>query len=265
MNAEAGKTVLEAYKAAVKSDKRIQALQKRIADGRGTYAIANGLASRTGIHAGKAISRQIIAEASAGTIDKELAAAILQPTMAENYKTISSAAGSVQRAINRRAGLGLAPIVPDLNQDRIDGLAEEIANAADVGGLAQTLVSQIENASLSILDDSVSDNMDFQYSAGRHPVIIRTAEAKCCEWCEALAGTYDYEDVKRGGSDVYRRHENCRCIVEFDPGVGTMVQNVHTKRMADRSTIERRRADQARYEENAEQRKQERRSRFGTT
>lgn len=264
MNAEAGKAALDAYKAAVKSDKRIQILQNAIANGRGTYAIANNLASRTGVHAGKAIAKHIVAEASEGTIEKELAVAILQPTMVENYKTVSAAAGSVQRAINRKAGLGLAPIIPEMNQDRIDGLAEEIANAADVGSLAQTLVSQIENASLSILDDSVSDNMDFQYNAGRHPVIIRTAEAKCCEWCEALAGTYDYEDVKRGGSDVYRRHENCRCVVEFDPGVGTMVQNVHTRRMVDRSTVERRRADQARYEENAQQRRQERRSRLGT-
>ena len=263
MSTEAGKAALTAYKAAVKADKRIQTLQKRIDEGRGTYAIANGLASRSGIHAGKAIAQQLVSEATDGQVERELAAAILQPTMVENYKTVSSAAGSVQRAINKRAGLGLAPVIPDMNQDRIDGLVEEIVNAIDVGNLASTLISQVENASLSILDDSVSDNMDFQYNAGRNPVIIRTAEAKCCEWCEALAGTYDYEDVKRGGSDVYRRHENCRCIVEFDPGVGSL-QNVHTKKMVSRADVERRRFYQENMISDMEYRRQERKRRYGS-
>jgi hypothetical protein len=39
-----------------------------------------------------------------------------------------------------------------------------------------------------------------------------------CPWCENLAGTYDYADVKATGSDVYRRHENCRCIVTYQQG-----------------------------------------------
>ena len=58
------------------------------------------------------------------------------------------------------------------------------------------------------------------------PQIIRTYEGPHdergkmvdCEWCRDLEGTYDYEDVKASGSDVYKRHEGCRCTVSYVPG-----------------------------------------------
>jgi len=262
---DAGKAALDAYRAAVKSDKRIQALQTAIDGGRGTYAMAGALASRTGRVAGKAITNQIKTAAVDGHLEKAAAAAILQPTMVENHRAVSAMVGAVQKTINKKAGLGLAPLIPGLNQDRIDGLADEIANAVDVLDLSQVLVSQIENASMSIVDDCAAENMEFQHGVGRHPKIIRIAEPKCCQWCEDLAGEYDYAQVKQTGNDVYRRHENCRCIVEFDPGSGSSMQNAHSKRMVDRSTIERRKADQARYAEDAEVRKQNRKQRYGTS
>ena len=61
--------------------------------------------------------------------------------------------------------------------------------------------------------------------AGLRPRVIRTAESHCCKWCSALAGTYDYPRVPK---DVYRRHERCRCRVEYDPGEGRR-QNVWNK------------------------------------
>ncbi|MBO4861480.1 MAG: hypothetical protein J5535_01100, partial [Firmicutes bacterium] len=68
-------------------------------------------------------------------------------------------------------------------------------------------------------------NADFHYKTGLSPKIVRTAEAKCCDWCASLEGEYDYplEDT-----EVYRRHDNCRCIVEYKPGDGRK-QDVHTK------------------------------------
>ena len=50
---------------------------------------------------------------------------------------------------------------------------------------------------------------------------------KYCKRCSSLAGVYEYPDVPE---DVYRRHENCRCTVEYDPGDGKKLQNVHTKK-----------------------------------
>lgn len=230
MSADAGKNARESYLAAVEKDKRIQALSKKINEGRGTYADADALASRSGKHAGRAITDAVLDEAVDGKMEEEAAAAILQPTMVENHKYVANLTETVQKGINRKAGNRLGAVRPELNQSRIDGLAKEIADAEDVLQLATRLPSQIENASMSIVDDSVSENFSFQHGIGLTPKIVRTAEADCCKWCAELEGEYEYDDVKKTGSDVYRRHDNCRCTVEFVPGDGSR-QNVHTKKI----------------------------------
>ena len=64
--------------------------------------------------------------------------------------------------------------------------------------------------------------------SGLAPKIKRTSTGHCCEWCEKLAGTYNYEDVRDTGNNVFRRHRHCRCTVEFI--TNGKRQNVHTKR-----------------------------------
>lgn len=74
------------------------------------------------------------------------------------------------------------------------------------------------------MDSTVKTNADFQYKAGLRPKIRRMTDGKCCEWCSRLAGVYDYPDVPK---DVFRRHANCGCVVEYDPGDGKQTENVH--------------------------------------
>ena len=51
--------------------------------------------------------------------------------------------------------------------------------------------------------------------AGLRPKIMRTGDAGCCKWCSDFAGEDSYP-VKN--HDMYRRHPNCRCKVEYDSG-----------------------------------------------
>ncbi|WP_205422898.1 hypothetical protein [Granulicatella sp. zg-ZJ] len=71
---------------------------------------------------------------------------------------------------------------------------------------------------------------------GLSPKIIRTHTGNCCDWCRNLAGVYDYPKVPK---DVYRRHGNCRCTVDYKPGDGKK-QNVWSKKIVDISKIEER-------------------------
>ncbi len=85
----------------------------------------------------------------------------------------------------------------------------------------------IVNFSQSIVDDSIRVNAEFQSKAGMRPKIVRKLAGGCCEWCRSLSGAYIYpEDVP---DDIYRRHQNCRCTVDFNPRDGK-VRNVHTKK-----------------------------------
>ena len=220
------------------ANRRIAEIQKKIKEGSGSYADALSLASRSGRAAGKAIGNALIENAIDGAADPDLTAQLVPTVLRENYKTVTSATEQVQTSLNEKAGIHLKAQVPEFNQDRSDGLVKEILGKADIQAFAPTLTQQVENASMGIVDDSVRQNADFHYRSGLSPKIVRTSEWKCCEWCSRLAGTYDYPCK----NEVYRRHDNCRCVVEYDPGTGK-IQNAHTKRWDNAKDRERRITD----------------------
>ena len=95
------------------------------------------------------------------------------------------------------------------------------------------------NLGQSIVDEAVRSNADFQYKAGLSPKIVRTSTGNCCEWCDKLAGTYEYSDVRKTGNNVWRRHSYCRCLVDYHPGNGKK-QNAHTKIWENETELEKR-------------------------
>ena len=207
------------------ANRRIGEIWEKIDAGSGSYSDALMLASRAGRAAGKAIGDTLIEKAVSGAADPELTKQLVPRVLHENYKTVTAATEKVQTTLNKKSGINLKAQIPGFNQGRSDGLVKEIVGKEDIKAFAPTFVQQVENASMSIVDESVRQNADFQYKAGLSPKIIRTAERGCCKWCSDLEGTYAYPCDR----EIYRRHENCRCVVEYDPGNGT-VQNAHTKR-----------------------------------
>lgn len=100
------------------------------------------------------------------------------------------------------------------------------------------LVGPIINFSQSIVTDFIRENAEFQSKAGLPSVIVRKLAGGCCDWCRSLAGTYTYPD--NVPKDVYRRHQRCRCTVDFHPSDSRKgrVQNVHSKKWRKEDVIE---------------------------
>lgn len=72
------------------------------------------------------------------------------------------------------------------------------------------LLSGIRNIAQSFFDSYVEENAQFRAKSGLKVTVVRESLGPCCEWCEALAGTYTYEDRP---DDLYARHQNCSCVV----------------------------------------------------
>lgn len=193
-------------------DAKVQRLIEKLMKS-ATYEDANQYAIKIGEILSNTINQT---GALSGELTADEVRSIIDPALKNNYQLASDAAGYAQEAANQKAGIGLKSVKPELRQDRVDGIVTEIADKG-YDNIIAAIEDQIINLSQSAIDDTVKANADFQYNSGLSPKIIRKTSGKCCEWCNNLAGTYSYPDVPK---DVYRRHNNCRCTVEYDPGDG---------------------------------------------
>lgn len=204
----------------------ITKLYAKVRDGTATYKEANAFSIEVGELLAEAYSNNLSSEVLPdGKMYYNIAKRIIEPTVQNNYELITDITSLVQKALNDEAGIGIKPIVPELNEDRIKGIIDRISSEDIFDEIKWILEEPIVNLCQSIVDDSIRVNSEFHGKSGMSPKIIRKIAGNCCEWCRKVAGTYDYPDVPK---DVYRRHQRCRCTVEYYPSNGK-VQNVHTK------------------------------------
>ncbi|WP_231953069.1 hypothetical protein [Latilactobacillus sakei] len=154
---------------------------------------------------------------------------VINETLQKNYDLITGYASDVQTQLNHSANIHMRAQVPDLNQDRVDGIVNRVSSEADFDQIKWLLNEPIVTFSQSIVDDVLQSNVEFQAKSGLRPKITRSVVGKACKWCSSLAGSYDYFDLPE---EIYRRHERCRCTVEYNPGSGRR-QNVWSKKWVD--------------------------------
>lgn len=206
---------------------KIRAVHRRIQEGSATYTDAEEYAYLVGQALsqtfGEGLSSAVLPD---GRMYYNIADRVLRPLLEEDHTIVSEAAAMVQTVLNQKANIGIKAQTVAVNTDRIDGIIDKVSNAEFFDDVAWTLDEPVKNFSMNVVDETLKANVNFHGRSGLTPKIIRKSERKCCEWCSNLAGEYDYPDVP---DDVYRRHERCRCTVEYDPGEGRR-QDVHTKR-----------------------------------
>lgn len=216
----------------------IQTLLEKVRNGTATYAEAQEYSLEVSRLIGNAFEAHISsAVLPDGKMYYNIASRLIPSTMDENYVLVSDYALKVQHALNAHAGIGLNAKVAPQNQARVEGLVDMVSSAVQYDDVSGRLLSAVENYSQNIVDETIKENADFHAKAGLFPKIIRRATFGCCKWCRGLAGTYDYRNMPENyyyGDDfyhaIYRRHENCRCTVLYDPGDGRR-QNVHTRKL----------------------------------
>ena len=165
-----------------------------------------------------------------GKMYYDIASAILNPTLENNYGLISSYVCGAMDVMNEKAGINAKARKPSYNVDKTLGLIKKVSDAEYFDDVKNYLNEPVITNALSIVDEGARVNAGLHYNMGYKPVIVRRASFGCCPWCRGLAGTYDYEDVKDTGNDVFRRHANCRCTVIYDPRNSYgKVQDVYTK------------------------------------
>lgn len=212
------------------SSSTIKGLLDKLGQKQANYLDANDYA----IEMGEILSKVLGSSLSNDTLPDgkmyyNIAKRLLNETLGRNYELVRDYAGEVQKNLNQEAKIGLAVQHPELNQDRIDGLVNRLSSEESFEKVSWLLGEPIVNFTQSIVDDSIQKNAEFHAKAGLSPKIVRRESGNCCDWCKEVAGTYTYPKVPK---NVYRRHQRCRCTVDYHPGNGKK-QNVWTKKWSE--------------------------------
>lgn len=217
------KRIQEDFQKNYDKSEEIARLYAKVRDGTATYVEANEFAIETGNILTQAFQNNLSSNVLPdGRMYYNIAQRILEPTMTNNYELITEVTNQVQTVLNKSVRIGIKAITPELNRDKITGIINRISNAENFDDIAWILDEPIKTFSQSIVDDSIRVNTEFQYDAGINPKIVRISTGTCCEWCNAIAGEYNYPDVPK---EVYQRHNYCRCKVDYV--VGKDRKNVH--------------------------------------
>lgn len=195
-------------------DRRVAQISKRIRDGTATFIEAHDYAERIGENLSRSFLSNLTEDALPdGRLYYNIANRTVVPALQVNHITINEAAEEIQNAIDLKNGIGLKSVRADFPKDRIQGLidkmtADGITLIEAQSWLKEPLINNLE----AFVDDFIKENAKVRSNAGLKTTITRIAAPGCCDWCDALAGTYEYGSEPQ---DVYRRHQFCRCTVTF--------------------------------------------------
>ena len=214
----------------LRGNEKLAALTDKLQNGKAAYADAYEYALEVGTALSDTFSEELSSDVLPdGKMYFNIANRVVRDPLTRAYRLIADECEGVQTKLNTEAGIGLKAQRPDYPESRIKGFVDRLSSEPDYDKVSWMLKEPVKTFSESIVDDSVKKNAEMHYNAGLSPQIIRTAAAGCCEWCTAVEGKYPYPDVPK---DIYRRHNFCRCQVEYDPKTGRR-QDVHTRRWSD--------------------------------
>ena len=220
--------VQKAFDDGVARDPTIASILMRIRDGTPRATDSHRYAERLG-EILAASYRQVIREEDLpnGRMYYNIANRIIKPPLRTNYDMVMEASEDIQKAIDVQDGLGIGTIAPEFPEARVDGLIDKLSDPEnDFVRIIYWLGEPIINNTEAFADDFVRANADLRSKMGLTETITRIAAPGCCEWCDAMAGSYTYGDHPR---EIFQRHEFCRCSVTHQTSKGERI-NVWSKK-----------------------------------
>src|SRR5690625_3374521 len=215
------------FNTAIRSNKKLQRIQEMIRNGTATYQQANEYAIEVGEILARTFQVHIKSDILPdGKMYYNIANRILTPTLSNNHIIVAKVSAEIQEQLNKSVGLGLKGIEPPVNKFRIDSIINRVVAEELFDDVSWILQEPVVNFTQTTVDDTIKANVKFQGESGLFPTITRVVHGtNPCDWCRSLAGTYKYPNVPE---DVFKRHDRCRCTVEYDPGDARR-QNIWSK------------------------------------
>ncbi len=203
-------TVQEEVRQRIERDVLLAKLRKKIDSGKADFNDTFLYSDRAGKMLGEIFAQRLpdipIAEREALCVE----------LLRDRYTDINALCDAVQRALDEANGLHLKPQRAPFEEARAHLIGHSTADqTVSVETQQRRGRSATATMTRSMHDDRMKAEAKFRSGAGLQCYITRKTDGKCCEWCSAIAGRYEYHSEPK---DVYRRHDNCGCSVTFENG-----------------------------------------------
>lgn len=217
-----------------RSNVKAQSLWRKVEEGKATYKEATEYSSLVGQGWSKVLLDNCKGAKSIDDIDEDV-----QMALKKAYSQSAYYSKNVQKLVNDRAGIGMRALEPAVNQNRIDGILERLAEGATDGKVLNDntdwLLGKdvVENITRSAVSDTIEYNARKQTEAGLVSYIEREpGPGGCCEWCQSMAGRYVYGEQP---SDFFLVHKDCNCVITYRPAKRRAEQITFTTRNGQRT------------------------------
>lgn len=205
--------IVKEYKAAVKEDSRIEALKKRLESEKTTTAAA----WEYGDAAGSDLEKAFLEKAKE-IVDSEDGYKAVKKALKAGYDDVSDYTADVLSGQNKKAGIGMKGTPADFEDVRstASAISNKISNAETVEECENYIREEVKTFTNNAVGDTIRETARMSESQGMSPKIERSASSTACQYCLGLAGSYVYPCDR----EVFTRHANCDCVVEYQPVKG---------------------------------------------
>lgn len=212
--------LLKAFKDALSGNSELKTLNTRLLRGTANYTDANRVAEIVGNSASDAMKNVLTADKLPnGRLYYNIGDRTVRPLMEMADTYTADYTRLMQNSMNKKAGISMKSTAPSPNSKDIHDMVGRLDSFDNVKDGQFVMDSWAKKNVKDTVKDFIKVNQKIMADAGLHPVLVRTAEANCCDWCASLAGEYNYWEVNKG-DDVWRFHDGCDCTLEFYPTVG---------------------------------------------
>lgn len=203
------------------TDREVKEIYKKVRKGTATFKEMKRFSERAGAILVEALKATFSADKLPdGKLYQNIAEKVITPMLEQNHLMINEVCGYVADDLNKAARIGTKAVTAVFNADKAETVAQIAANCGEVvpGNKAAQLV---ENATMSMVDDFIQANLEFQKKLGLVPQIQRIYHKgkKHCEFCASLQYTGEYKGPGMP-AEIFRRHRDCRCTLIYIPQKG---------------------------------------------
>lgn len=221
MNEEFYQKVSAELDRAASGDEMLSILLEKIQSGEADFQDTQKYSQKFSELIGNVLFQNVAAVADAGS--KEFACLMMLQDYHQNINEILSI---VQKSLDQKANIQIKPQKAAFPLERVKQAAHALEDKrVPIETIQRRAEQAVANIANSFHDDYIQENAKFRSNAGLKCDITRTTTGKCCAWCSQIAGRYEYG---KHLADVFRRHDNCDCVVVY--GNGKQRQNVWTKK-----------------------------------